>query len=323
MSGSSLPYHLRTNKAIDRQIFFDLLNNLHMPSKLHLYKYISLGGPMLTDHQSLHYQLGLTKLESIERDEAAFSRQNFNKPFGCIDCIKTSIADYVLNFDEQEPVIVWLDYVDTKWSQQFNECYELLSKLKEFDVFKVTFNANPEMLTGNSEEERLAKFKEKASSSYLSDNLIVNDVIPMDRLAQTIVDTFNSLVDDAIDAASDLEFEPLTIFRYIDNRHQMLTITGVVLPRKEDSRTDLIEKSHLTTWENLSSDWRDIHEINVPDLTFKERVVINQLLPADSNEELYGKLPFKLDKNDRKGLKAIANYIKYYRYMPHFQKLAM
>lgn len=323
MSGSSLPYHLRTNKAIDRQIFFDLLNNLHMPSKLQRYKYISLGGPMLTDHQSLHYQLGLTKLESIERDEAAFSRQNFNKPFGCIDCVKTSIADYVLNFDEPEPVIVWLDYVDTKWSQQFNECYELLSKLKAYDVFKVTFNANPATLIGNCEAERLAKFKEKAASTYLSDNLIENDVIPMGRLAQTIVDTFNSLVDDAIDAASDLIFEPLTIFRYIDNRHQMLTITGIVLPREDNSREHLIENSHLANWENLSSDWQDIHEINVPDLTFKERAVINQLLPADSHEELYEKLPFKLDKNERKGLKAVANYVKYYRYMPHFQKLAM
>ncbi|MDN3700490.1 hypothetical protein QWY96_05565 [Vibrio artabrorum] len=118
MSGGSIPYHLRTNKAIERRIFFDLLGNLALGRDLKNYKYISLGGPMLADHQALHHELGLTKLVSIERDSAVLTRQDFNKPYSCIECWEGSTSDYINNFNEDDPVIIWLDYTDTKWGRR-------------------------------------------------------------------------------------------------------------------------------------------------------------------------------------------------------------
>lgn len=174
MSGSSLPYHLRTNKAIDRRIFFDLLANISpiLPRKIQQYKYISMGGPMLEDHHLLHHELGMSKLESIEKDAAALSRQNFNKPFGCISCLHKDTGGFIRDYNESEPVIIWLDYTAPKWSSQFIECADLLKNLNAFDILKVTFNANPYVLKKENKSSSQV-FKEKANSNLLVRILLI------------------------------------------------------------------------------------------------------------------------------------------------------
>jgi len=322
MSGGSVPYHLRTNKAIERRIFFDLLGNLALGRDLKNYKYISLGGPMLADHQALHHELGLTKLVSIERDSAVLTRQDFNKPYSCIECMEGSTSEYINNFNESDPVIIWLDYTDTKWGVQLNDCSSLIENLKEYDIFKVTFNANPDSLKGNSAITPLEAFQTKANCTQLSANLTANDVSGMDRFALTISEMFMRATEDAI-GLEELVYVPLTQFRYIDNRHQMLTITGIILPEDDEkSLRSLLTDSHLENWQYMAKSWKDIQEINVPDITLKERAEINRHLPCEGNEFDLDVLPFKLDKNARKAKSKIDNYIKYYRFIPNFQRIA-
>lgn len=322
--GGSIPYHLRTNKAIERRIFFDLLGNLTLGRDLKNYKYISLGGPMLADHQALHHELGLTKLVSIERDSSVLTRQQFNKPYSCIDCWEGSTSDYIHNFNEVDPVIFWLDYTDTKWGSQITDCVSLVSNLKEYDIFKVTFNANPDSLRNNvtiDPTEALATFQTKANCTQLSANLTVNDISGMDRFAATISKMFKRATEDAL-GIDELAFIPLTQFRYIDNRHQMLTITGIILPEDgQDSLEELLKISHLDEWPYMSKSWDDIQEINVPDITVKERAEINKYLPCNADSFDLDILPFKLDSNAKRAQTKIENYIKYYRFIPNFQRV--
>ncbi|ADZ93265.1 O-methyltransferase [Marinomonas mediterranea] len=321
MSGGSVPYHLRTNKAIERRIFFDLLGNLALGRDLKNYKYISLGGPMLADHQALHHELGLTKLVSIERDSAVLTRQDFNKPYSCIECWEGATSDYINNFNEDDPVIVWLDYTDTKWGAQINDCVALIENLKEYDIFKVTFNANPDSLKENPSGNELQTFQSKANCTQLSANLTANDVIGMDRFALTISEMFKRATEDAL-GLDGLEYVPLTQFRYIDNRHQMLTITGIILPEEDDiSLSKLLIDSHLESWPYMAQSWEKVQEINVPDITQKERAEINRYLPCQGQDFDLDVLPFKLDRNARKAKAKIENYIKYYRFIPNFQRV--
>ncbi|EJK2994373.1 TPA: O-methyltransferase [Vibrio vulnificus] len=323
MSGGSIPYHLRTNKAIERRIFFDLLGNLALGRDLKNYKYISLGGPMLADHQALHHELGLTKLVSIERDSAVLTRQDFNKPYSCIECWEGSTSDYIHNFNEDDPVIIWLDYTDTRWGSQINDCVSLIENLKEYDIFKVTFNANPDCLKGNSSVSPLEVFQNKANCSQLSANLTPNDVSGMDRFALTISEMFMRATEDAL-GLEELVYVPLTQFRYIDNRHQMLTVTGIILPEEHEmSLCSLLHDSHLTNWPYIAKSWADIQEINVPDITLKERAEINRHLPCREGEFDLDALPFKLDRNAQKAKEKIDNYIKYYRFIPNFQRVVV
>lgn len=323
MSGSSLPYHLRTNKAIDRRIFFDLLKNISpfLPRKIQEYKYISMGGPMLEDHHILHHELGMAKLESIEKDKAALSRQNFNKPFGCISCLHTDTGSFIRNFNESEPVVVWLDYTAPKWSTQFRECSDLLKSLNSFDILKVTFNANPDVLKKENKSSSQV-FKEKANSKFISENIIDNDVISMNSFAETISGIFESIAEDAL-FGEGLRFHPLTQFRYIDDRHQMLTISGILIDESEEDFGDKLEElMEIARFNYLSQNWGDIKKINVPVLTQKERLEINRLLPELESPIDPDRLPFIFDKNPEKSKEFIQNYIQYYRYIPNFQRLA-
>ena len=48
-AGSSLPYRLRPNKAVDRELFLSLLMRLAPALSLEKYHYVGLGGPFLED----------------------------------------------------------------------------------------------------------------------------------------------------------------------------------------------------------------------------------------------------------------------------------
>lgn len=316
-----VPYHLRTNKSIDRQIFFEVLNLLNLPENVQSYKYISLGGPMLEDHHSLHNVLGMVKLESLERDEAVFTRQEFNKNFSCINCNQTSIGEFVFSFERDSGTVVWLDYTDTNWGHQMREFNALLSKLDIYDICKITINANPDSIN-NTDSSPVDVFKYRASCKFLNENINENDVSGMDRLARTLEDMVHAAADDAFLGAEGLFFKPLTTFRYIDNRHQMLTITGIVL-NEESEGEQLLKDSHLNVMDHVCDGWGDVHEISVPDLTVKERLEVNKYLPCSSVDDFVDKLPFRLHKNTLHSKRALENYVKYYRYIPSFHRIAI
>ena len=64
MSGSSLPYRLRPNKAVDRELFLSLLMRLTPKLGLEKYHYVGLGGPFLEDFRLLHSRIGIGRKRS-------------------------------------------------------------------------------------------------------------------------------------------------------------------------------------------------------------------------------------------------------------------
>lgn len=317
---SAIPYHLRTNKAIDRQIFFEILALLELPRKIQDYEYISLGGPMLEDHHVLHNNFGLTKLKSIEVDSAIFSRQNFNKNFKCVECTKGRLGDFIEKFERSQETVFWLDYTNTDWAEQFNEIYSLLTKLLPHDIVKITLNANPDSLKNSNNRTNFEEFKFRADSRFLNLNINENDIQTMDRMASTLSKILGTVVDAALEDLSMYAFRPISIFRYIDNRQQMLTVTGLIL-EKDQEITQMLKDSHLNLKQHISNTWESVHEISVPDLTSKERAAINQHLPDGDLDEIIKSLQFQLDSNKKKSEKMLKNYVKYYRYIPTFHKV--
>ena len=59
---SSLPYKLRPNKAVDRELFLSLLCRLGAHLMVERYKYIGLGGPFLEDFRLLHKRTGIKEM---------------------------------------------------------------------------------------------------------------------------------------------------------------------------------------------------------------------------------------------------------------------
>jgi hypothetical protein len=68
-NGSSVPYRLRPNKAVDRELFLALLVRLAATMKIENHQYVGLGGPFLEDFRLIHARLGINDMVCIESEE--------------------------------------------------------------------------------------------------------------------------------------------------------------------------------------------------------------------------------------------------------------
>lgn len=326
--GGYIPYHLRTNKAIERQIFVDTLKKIHTYKSIFDHIYIGFGGPFLEDFKLLHNEFDFQTMVSLEEDENVVKRQQFNKPYSCIVCkhenSKSFIADYQNNLNGRNSIF-WLDYTrPSHFSQQLNEVVDLLGKMKEFDILRVTFNANPGSLVENKNlptpellEKRMEKFKERTGGYYLESQINSNMMTQKE-----FPGAINIITKYAIELAmqSGHVFIPLTSFSYADGQ-QMYTLTGIVLPKGEEA--SFLDTTKLSQWNFYNDFWQKPLSISTPPLSLKEKHTIDTELPFlhPTQEQLSAieeKLGFQFSEAEM-----LASYIKYYRQFPQFSKIAM
>lgn len=328
MSGTSVPYHLRPNKFVERQLFLELIDCLGHVYSLEDYAYVSLGGRFLEDFKLVHARFGLRRLYSLESDPVTHERQVFNRPLAIIQCLNESTSDFIARFDELaasegiEKFIVWLDYTSPGERQgQLQDFQTLVSKLTAGDVVKITLNASVRTLDrGEDEHEARERNRLNALRQTLGDYFPPGAWSERDvnarGLATILANSARKAALDAMEGSSGLTILPLAVFRYNDAFHQMLTVTTIIL--EETAKDEFLDNSGLREWGFLSSSWDEVREIAVPDLSLKERLTIDEGLFLDSLEELHDKLGFKLDGKNSKSLQSLAQYYRHYRRYPSF-----
>lgn len=145
MSGVSIPYHLRQNKAVDRALLVGLLKRVGYFNNISEYRYIGFGGPFLEDFKVIHHELKIKDMISIENNKNVMNRQKFNKPLSCIripDDIKSS-SEFLLEHSFDKKTILWLDYVSFReLPQQIQDIRMSLNKMGNGDILKITLNGN-------------------------------------------------------------------------------------------------------------------------------------------------------------------------------------
>ena len=78
---------------------------------LEKYHYIGLGGPFLEDFRLVHARLGIGRDDERRRsEEEVHKRQLFNRPIASIECVHSTLEDYLDAHDFDRPAIVWFDY---------------------------------------------------------------------------------------------------------------------------------------------------------------------------------------------------------------------
>jgi ABC-type uncharacterized transport system involved in gliding motility auxiliary subunit len=75
-------------------------------------------------------------------------------------------------------------------------------------------------------------------------------------------------------------------------------------------------------WPFRASEWDAVQLIDVPDLSPKERMAINQILRTDNDFNLHGSLPFRLDANENESLRLFKNYATHCRRYPSFARIS-
>lgn len=331
MSGGSVPYHLRANKFIDRSIFMEFLMKFNVTKKLNDYRYIGFGAPHMEDFKIMHSLFSMNNLTCIEYDNDVHLRQEFNRPVGCIDLIKTTSGQFITDFEQGENSIFWLDYTEpSQIGQQLREFQQLLLKSTEYDVIKITLNANAnslfhENMTNNKKElyeTRLEVLSDRLNENFPDEEMdITADMMTNKPLSRIIFEAIKLAYGSALAPVIDKHFHPITSFYYTDTIHQMITFTGIVINKA--NLEGFLADSGLSQWEYYIGDKIEPIEIAMPTLTHKERVFIDSLLPNSDSRRIQNELVFFYDKNENKSKKQIDSYIRFYRHYPQFSRVNM
>lgn len=334
MSGALVPYHQRQNKAVDRHLFIDLLARVNRYKPISGYTYISFGGAFLEDFKLLHSQFGNVQLISLEKDLVAWDRQQFNLPISCIRCVREDSNTFITNYSISGNAIFWLDFADAnRTRQQIEEFQSLLGKMQAYDIVKLTLNANPNVLrdSNSTDEGGCRETSETRNEKRLSElRRRLDDFIPQDTTSQSMTkDALPSVLLRAVQYAANEamkskqllkeRFYPLTAFVYNDSQHQMLTVTGIILPKSEVKK--FLGETGINKWNLASRSSTPYQKIMVPSLSAREKIFIDRLLPKATSKQIQKKLGFLFDKNNVKSIKIIDNYKLFYRYYPNFHKV--
>lgn len=329
-AGSSLPYRLRPNKAVDRELFLSLLMRLAPVLSLEKYHYVGLGGPFLEDFRLVHARLGVGRMTCVETEAEVHKRQQFNRPVASIECVHKTLEDYLDGHDFETPAIVWFDYTEPKGvTEQIERFARTIGTVPLGSVLRITLNANPESLgkplpsdisveVGDAasgdraakptvQEWRLARFKERVGQLFPS------GLSPEGMTHKTYGASVLRVLKLAVEKEA-LNFRDRKIVWSLATHYkdgQAMVTAALVVCAADDAS---IEKL-LKEWEFLSTP-DDPHRLDLPALSTLER------LTMESNDDVREKMAFDLPKSDM-GEDPITVFKKFYRIYPHFSRVEL
>lgn len=329
-AGSSLPYRLRPNKAVDRELFLSLLTRLAPTLSLERYHYVGLGGPFLEDFRLIHARLGIGRMTCVESEKEVHKRQLFNRPIASIKCVHSTLEDFLDRHDFEVPAIVWFDYTDPKTvPTQIDRFSRTIGVVPLGSVLRVTLNANPESLgkpdrneisvevdgeatmdrfqKPTTQEWRLVRFKERFGA-------LVPSGLPAEGMTQKNYGASLLRVLKLAVAKEALNFRDRCVVWALATHYKdgqpMVTATLVVCAADDTDTKDLV-----TGWEFCSTTDAP-HRLDLPALSTLER------LTMESSEDAREVLGFKLPASDM-GEDPFSVFKKFYRIYPHFSRVEL
>jgi hypothetical protein len=326
-NGGNLPYQLRPNKAVERLLFAELLSRLDASLGIgRHYEYFGFGGPQMEDFRLLNECFPEMKMVSVERQAQVLKRQRFNVPHTNVRCKLQTSSDFVSGFSTRAKAVVWLDYTEPgERPTQVTEFQHILRRVREFSIVKITMNAAVTTLGGRAgqsalQAERLKEFLKDFSGCF--PNGLGEEAVTTNAFPATLLRVLEFAAAEVLHDRHDWRFQPLTSASYADGQ-RMLTLTGIVGRRANIA--NVLVTPDLVTWNFSRHHWNDPVAIEVPELTLKERIHVNQLLPKheDNIAFIHRKLGFQVGKNVNESERKLRNYVSFQRHYPHFGKVAI
>jgi hypothetical protein len=329
-AGSSLPYRLRPNKAVDRELFLSLLMRLAPALCLERYHYVGLGGPFLEDFRLVHARVGIGRMTCVESEEDVHRRQLFNRPIESIECVHSTLEAYLDGHDLETPAIVWFDYTEPKAvTAQIQRFSRTIGTVPIGSVLRVTLNANPESLgrpdpgevsvevggeaSGDraqkptTQEWRLARFKERLGPFFPAE--LTPDGMMHKNYGASLLRVLKLAVEREALNFRDRRIVWALATHYKDGQ-AMVTAALVVCPA-EDKGVEEIVKG----WE-FHSTTEVPHLLDMPALSTLERLIM------ESNDDARAQLGFELPRSDM-GEDPFEVFKRFYRMYPHFSRVEL
>ncbi len=309
-------YHLRPNKAVDRLIFMDAIRWIGRLHPLNQYTYYGLGGPYLEDFRMLYEMHPEDAVVSIERDREVYKRQQFHLPCATLQVKRAELSSFISRFDpDDHAAIFWLDYTNLRYSN-FEEFSALLQRLAFDSLVKITLRAEwKDFMNRVPGDDKPAEFRKMFAA--LMPDPSANPPINTEAFAALVQSMLRTAVQRALPAATGKAFQPICTFYYSDGTF-MFTSTGVVCARDEkDAAREMFQN-----WKFASLHWAKPKRIDVPTLTTKERLLLQEFLPCESRagRMLRGKLGYLIDDTRAKTDAKLRQYAQFHRYYPYVMR---
>lgn len=328
-SASSLPYRLRPNKAVDRELFLSLLARLAATLRIEDHQYVGLGGPFLEDFRLVHARLGIDDMVCIEAEEDVHKRQLFNRPVDCIECVHDTLENYIDSTDFDKPVIIWFDYTEPgAITDQIERFARTITEIPINSILRITLNANPSSLgspppgelaaevggmdshTGQKKtvhEWRLDKFRERLGGLFPAD--LEPDGMTFKNYGKSVLEALYLAVEKEKIGTPDRKIVWSLATHYADGQ-PMATAALIVCDPNDEGIGDLVEywRYHSTPDSPLLLD--------MPALSTIERLTMES---RDNAKEALG---FDLPKSDM-GSDPFESFKRFYRVFPHFSRVEL
>jgi hypothetical protein len=309
------PYHLRTNKAVDRFMLVEAIRCLGGPNELSRYTYYGFGGPYLEEFRLLYEYFPEMKMVSIEEDSHTYEQQKFHLPCCKVKLELAKFKSFLAQYSfEDNKSIFWLDYTKLNCGE-IDEFVDLLSKVADDSIVKITLRAEPkEYLDLDGSQAKENEFRDQFGLYLPSCDRIPRD---FESFAILLQDILRIASQKALPSANGRVFQPISSFFYMDGSG-MFTLMGVVcLKNKQNRFIKLFKKLHFCNFT-----WGKPTLIDLPFLSTKERLTLQKHLPCKKNAggKLYDVLGYSIDRSVPKAKIKLDQYSKFYRYYPHFVK---
>lgn len=315
-AGSSLPYRLRPNKAVDRELFLSLLMRLAPKLALEKYHYVGLGGPFLEDFRLIHGRVGIAKMTCIETEEQVHKRQLFNRPIASIECVHKSLEDYLDETNLDSPAIIWFDYTEPKGiTSQIERFARTIGTVPIGSVLRITLNANPSSLgrpDGNLSEAELMEWRLQAFQRRLGalfPNGLIADGMKQENFGKSLLHALKLAVEKEVLSFRDRRIAWALATHYADGQ-AMVTAALVVCQNDDKTIEDVVKawEFHATT--------DAPHRVDLPALSTLER------LTMESSDDAQAKMGFELPTSNM-GENPFDVFKKFYRIYPHFSRVEL
>lgn len=327
-------YLLRTNKAIERKLLFDVVAAARQKLDLSQAWYLGLGSMWFGDFKIAHRALAINDMYSIEHAQYA-ERARWNRPFSTIrvlagECNQVLSTQLPLALWDR-PMVAWLDY-DKLVSESVREDLDaLLSKAAPNSVVAITVNAYRKAYKPDPMATSGPKTVVGVVASFLGSSAIPAEYQPQLAAGKPSNDVsaskFPAMLAEALliymahrltsltrtHNGSVLSFVPLFSFHHIDGV-DMITVGGAVTTDADSVRWHESRQSQPL----LCNDAGDLSHcvLNLIPYTVKEKLALDALLPARSSPTQFlaaaRTAGIKLDPDE------IEMYRRYYRQYPVF-----
>ena len=319
-------YRLRLGKNVVRKLLFESFREIGRSFDLATYRYVGFGSFWFVDFILAHKVLRMVDLVSIEKDDRFYRRALANKPYSCIN-VEHGDSNLVLqDLDlQQKPLLTWLDYTSGPTEDVFDDLDIVSRQSRSGSLLAVTVNAETRCIQNQLEQDEFKdpdafqRVLEEAAGNAVPETLspldITTKAYPL-LLAQIVQDYLISQVRKA--SGDENQFVPILTTLHKDGA-RMLTVMGAIVNEGDKEKLDtsgVFEHDYIRR--------REIINVGIPDLTPREKSLLDSVLPKHSDLRFTPQESWQRAEEDL-GVALVPSeweaYTQFYRFYPVYYEV--